>query len=84
VATKRRELGDDYAFSLSFGELITDADGLGRIDELLARSDELMYETKRARHARDVAGAREDLKPPTTVTTAGMREGRGSQNESTQ
>ena len=42
------ELGDDYAFSLSFGDLITDWDELGRLDELLARSDGLMYQAKRA------------------------------------
>jgi diguanylate cyclase (GGDEF)-like protein/PAS domain S-box-containing protein len=48
VATKRAELGEDYCFSLSFGDLVTDWDELGLIDELLARSDQLMYEAKRA------------------------------------
>jgi diguanylate cyclase (GGDEF)-like protein/PAS domain S-box-containing protein len=49
VAAKRAELGEGYAFSLSFGSLVADWDELGRIDELLARSDARMYEAKRSR-----------------------------------
>jgi diguanylate cyclase (GGDEF)-like protein len=48
VAGKRAELGEDYAFSLSFGSLVADWQELGRIDDLLARSDERMYEAKRS------------------------------------
>ncbi len=48
VAAKRAELGQDYAFSLSFGSLVADWQELGRIDDLLARSDERMYEAKRS------------------------------------
>ncbi len=49
VAAKRVELGERYDFSLSFGHLVTDRDELKGIDELLARSDERMYEAKRTR-----------------------------------
>ena len=49
ITAKRAELGEDYAFSLSFGDLVSDWEELGRIDELLARSDERMYEAKRSR-----------------------------------
>jgi len=49
VRTKRAELGDDYAFSVSFGSLVVTCDELGEIDELLARTDERMYKAKRAR-----------------------------------
>ena len=49
VSAKHAELGEDYAFSLSFGGLVASWEELGRIEELLARSDERMYEAKRAR-----------------------------------
>ena len=49
VRTKRAELGDDYAFSVSFGSLVVTCDELGEIDELLARTDERMYKAKRSR-----------------------------------
>jgi diguanylate cyclase (GGDEF)-like protein/PAS domain S-box-containing protein len=49
VQAKHAGLGAEYDFSLSFGELVADWQELGRIDELLARSDQRMYEAKRRR-----------------------------------
>jgi diguanylate cyclase (GGDEF)-like protein/PAS domain S-box-containing protein len=49
VRAKRAELGDDYAFSVSFGSMVANHAELGEIDELLARADQRMYSVKRAR-----------------------------------
>lgn len=49
VSSRREELGEAYDFSLSCGTLVVTGDDLTRIDELLARTDQRMYETKRAR-----------------------------------
>ncbi len=58
VCARRAELGDDYDFSLSFGSLVAGWQELDRIEELLARGDERMYEAKRARRrARRPTGA---------------------------
>lgn len=46
VQTKRKELGEDYAFSVSFGSLVVTCEELSEIDELLARTDERMYRAK--------------------------------------
>ena len=48
MQTKRKELGEDYAFSVSFGSLVVTCEELGEIDELLARTDERMYRAKRS------------------------------------
>jgi len=49
VQTKREELGDEYAFAVSFGSLVVTSDELREIDELLARTDKRMYRVKRSR-----------------------------------
>ncbi len=49
IQAKRTELGDDYAFSVSFGRMVANGEELGEIDDLLARADQSMYRTKRAR-----------------------------------
>jgi diguanylate cyclase (GGDEF)-like protein/PAS domain S-box-containing protein len=49
VRAKRAELGDDYAFSVSFGAMVANHAELEDIDELLARADQRMYSVKRAR-----------------------------------
>ena len=49
VQTKRTELGEDYAFAVSFGSLVVTSEELREIDELLARTDERMYRAKRAK-----------------------------------
>jgi diguanylate cyclase (GGDEF)-like protein/PAS domain S-box-containing protein len=49
VRATRIELDGDYALSLSVGSLVATCDELGEIDELLARTDELMYSAKRAK-----------------------------------
>ncbi len=56
VAAKRAELGDAYDFSLSCGTIITTADDLAHIDDLLARADREMYTAKRTRQ-RSQAGS---------------------------
>lgn len=48
VAGMRDQLGEEYAFSLSFGSLVASWEELGRLEELLALSDARMYEAKRA------------------------------------
>src|SRR5665811_463657 len=48
VQTKRKALGEDYAFSVSFGSLVVTCEELREIDELLARTDERMYRAKRS------------------------------------
>ena len=48
VQTKRKALGEDYAFSVSFGSLVVTCEELSEIDELLARTDERMYRAKRS------------------------------------
>ena len=57
VAAKRAELGDAYDFSLSCGTIITTADDLGHIDDLLARADREMYAAKRARRRTQAGSA---------------------------
>ena len=49
VRAKRKELGEDYAFAVSFGSLVVTSDELREIDELLARTDKRMYKAKRSR-----------------------------------
>ena len=49
VQAKRAELGEDYAFAVSFGSLVVTGEELGEIDELLARTDRRMYRAKRSR-----------------------------------
>lgn len=51
VQTKRKELGEDYAFSVSFGSLVVTCEELSEIDELLARTDERMYRAKRSQRS---------------------------------
>ena len=63
VAAKRVALGDDYAFSLSYGCLVADSDELGHFDDLLARSDERMYEAKRNRSGQSPDDVDEDRSP---------------------
>jgi diguanylate cyclase (GGDEF)-like protein/PAS domain S-box-containing protein len=46
VRAKRAELGDDYAFSVSYGSVVANSDELGDIDELLALTDQRMYKAK--------------------------------------
>lgn len=46
---KRAELGADFDFSVSLGSMTANHLELCRIDELLARADQQMYEAKRAR-----------------------------------
>ena len=48
VQTKRKALGADYAFSVSFDSLVVTCEELSEIDELLARTDERMYRAKRS------------------------------------
>lgn len=48
MQTKRKALGEDYAFSVSFGSLVVTCEELSEIDELLARTDERMYRAKRS------------------------------------
>jgi len=49
VQTKRTELGEDYAYAVSFGSLVVTCEELSEIDELLARTDKRMYRAKRSR-----------------------------------
>jgi diguanylate cyclase (GGDEF)-like protein/PAS domain S-box-containing protein len=49
VRATRKELGEDYAFAVSFGSLVVTSDELREIDELLARTDKRMYKAKRSR-----------------------------------
>lgn len=49
VRVKRAELGDAYDFSVSSGSVVANSDELNDIDELLARTDQRMYQAKRAR-----------------------------------
>jgi diguanylate cyclase (GGDEF)-like protein/PAS domain S-box-containing protein len=49
VQMKRKELGDDFAFAVSFGSLVVTCEELREIDELLARTDKRMYKAKRSR-----------------------------------
>jgi diguanylate cyclase (GGDEF)-like protein len=49
VQAKRAELGEDYAFAVSFGSLVVTGEELGEIDDLLARTDRRMYRAKRSR-----------------------------------
>ena len=52
VQTKRAELGEDFAFAVSFGSLVVTSEELREIDELLARTDKRMYRAKHSqRHA---------------------------------
>jgi diguanylate cyclase (GGDEF)-like protein len=55
VESTRAVLGDDIRFSLSCGTLVADWSDLERVDELVARCDQRMYETKRLR---SLTGAR--------------------------
>ena len=48
VQTKRAELGEDYAYAVSFGSLVVTCEELSEIDELLARTDKRMYRAKRS------------------------------------
>ena len=48
VQAQRKELGDDYAFAVSFGSLVVTGEELREIDELLARTDKRMYRAKRS------------------------------------
>jgi len=58
VRAKRVELGEAYDFSVSFGSVVANADELGDIDELLARTDQRMYRAKRERRRKaDGSGA---------------------------
>jgi diguanylate cyclase (GGDEF)-like protein/PAS domain S-box-containing protein len=50
LADKAAELGEQFELSLSHGALLASGEDLARIDKLLGRSDELMYEAKRSRH----------------------------------
>jgi diguanylate cyclase (GGDEF)-like protein/PAS domain S-box-containing protein len=60
VRAKRAELGEDYAFSVSHGSVVANAEELGDIDELLALTDRRMYEAKRQRRrGRDAIRAME-------------------------
>jgi diguanylate cyclase (GGDEF)-like protein len=49
VRDKHADLGDEYDFSVSFGSMVANHAELERIDELLARADQQMYQAKRAR-----------------------------------
>ena len=60
VRAKRTELGEAYAFSVSHGSIVANAEELEDIDELLALTDRRMYEAKRQRRrGRDAMGAME-------------------------
>jgi diguanylate cyclase (GGDEF)-like protein/PAS domain S-box-containing protein len=49
VRDKHADLGDEYDFSVSFGSMVANHAELERIDDLLARADQQMYQAKRAR-----------------------------------
>ncbi len=49
VASVRAVLGDEFQFSLSCGTVVATWSDLDRMEELLARCDQRMYETRRVR-----------------------------------